>query len=208
MKSNKLHNASFIGIIIIFLCFLFISCNPTKRAYKQIAKLPPISIKDSLRLSQRSLATFPVKPPVLKPGKPTVIVKQDSALKYRKLADSLAKLAPKTIKEIQVKYQDTCTTAVDTYTEGYNVGYRIGLYDGKSSCPPSTEITKTDTLQISDPAQAVLIGKLQIEGREAADTIEQLNSKLKAKNKLIAWLFGISGILALLLFLLFKSKRK
>ena len=194
-------------VMIVLAAIVLFSCNPTKRAYKAIEKLPPVTDNDSLRLSKRSLATFPPKPPVLIPGKTITVIKQDSADKYKRMADSLSRLTPATITQIETQYKDTCTSAVSTYNQGYKIGYKIGLYDGKGSCPPTKEITRTDTLQVSDPAQAVQIGQLQIQNREGQNIIDKLQNKVDAKNKLIAWLFGIIGIAGLFIFLLLKRRK-
>lgn len=106
------------------------SCN----SYKGIAKHEPKSTKDTARLATRFTKTFPPKPAEIKQG---IEIKQIDSTDFFKqlLAIELAK-KPLTKDSIITKYIDSCKDVNEVYESGFKLGYEVGIYDGKSKCPP------------------------------------------------------------------------
>jgi hypothetical protein len=186
-KEPNVGLAFLIVVLMIGVCLMAtLSCNPTKRAYKAIEKLPPITNNDSSRLAKRSLSTFPVKPPVIKEGKEEVIKEKDSTDFYKKLLAVAESKKPLTQIQIQTKYKDTCTSAQTIYKEGYGLGYEIGFYDGKSQCPPPTR--QVDTFEVIPPAYQVDLDSWKLKTSKATAEAAVLKDKVDTKNKRITWL--------------------
>lgn len=119
------------------------SCN----SYKGIAKHEPKSTKDTARLATRFTKTFPPKPTEIKQG---IEVKQPDSTDFFKqfLAIELAKKLL-TKDSIITRYIDSCKDVNEVYESGFKLGYEVGIYDGKSKCPPSTK--RVDTLLKDSP---------------------------------------------------------
>jgi hypothetical protein len=199
-KMRRPWSALFALALALALPLMF-SCNPTRFAYKQIEKLPPISNNDSARLNKRSLQTWPIIIGEVKPGKPVIdSASLDTIAFYKGLLDSLLDIEPLVIKELHETYKDTCITAIDQYEKGFNLGYRAGEYFGRSSCLPSTTVHDT-LLQTPHPVQ-VELGGLRIENSRLNElniqTATKLNLKEKQAKKRLFWVIGESLLLLLI----------
>lgn len=193
---------AFIVLAMMLALPLFFACNPTKRAYKQIEKLPPITNNDSARLNKRSLQTWPVIIGEVKPGKPVIdTASLDTIAYYKGLLDSVLLLTPKVVEELKEIYKDTCITAIDQYGKGFNLGYRAGEYFGRSSCPPST--TVHDTLMQTPHPVEVELGGLRLENSRLNTLNIQTSTELALKKKQaktrLYWIIGESLLLLLII---------
>jgi hypothetical protein len=141
--------AKFIGKYYVVVGFMLIvaalvsGCN----SYKGISKHEPKSTKDTARLATRFNKTFPPSAPEIKQG---VEVKQPDSTDFFKqlLAIELAK-KPITKDSIITRYLDSCKDVNVVYESGFKLGYEVGVYDGKSKCPPSTK--RVDTFSVDKP---------------------------------------------------------
>ena len=112
-------------------------CNPAKqlaRHQKQYQQMMDEYIKDHPQRIDTATKFFPAA---------------DSSNFYKAKADSLKAIKQLTIVQVQTKYKDTCTSAADTYNEGFNLGYQVGLSDCKKSVlhdTLQTIITPTDEI--------------------------------------------------------------
>ncbi len=111
-------------LLIFSLVFLF-GCN----FFKRLDKHNPVSTSDSLHLIKKCNAVFPYDTS----GKTKLVFinKRDSIDFYQKLADSLTAIKQKVKDSIALRYKDTCTSIVDRYNEGVELGVKIGRYQGQ-----------------------------------------------------------------------------
>lgn len=185
-----------IGTLLVS-ALLFSACNPTRYAYKQVEKRPPLTVMDSLRLNARSLSTWPVKPGVLIEGKAVIDTTKDSTAYYKRLSDQLSHQAPTIIEKIKEQYRDTCTTAVDQYEAGFALGKTIGEMSGRSGCPPS--VTRTDTFYKAPPAVEVEMGGVRLENKHLNDLVIQTTTERdisrKSAKKRLYWMIGLITVL-------------
>lgn len=184
-------------ILIAMIIAALFSCN----AYKGIEKNAPVTSKDSSRLAARSLKTFPPKKSEIKQGK-TIIIKDTSKLaQLRKTADSLKHIVDsvRNIKTPQTK--DTlCNKLInESFDNGYNLGIKVGRYDGLQDCEASTE--RIDTVfQIPHETVVELFDKnvklkaATADNEKKDKTISEQKSKLSNRTIII-----LSLIIALLL---------
>lgn len=191
VQENKPYNPFKLRYIVLFFCgillafallFYLTSCSP----YKRIATKPPLTTKDTARLLKRSLATFPVKPPVIKEGKTIVVKGKDSTDFYKKKYQKAINQKQDTKTEIETIYKDTCTSANYVYEEGYNLGYDVGLYDGKKECKGADTIYRVDTITVIPLEYNVQLQDAQLQKRNAIDDLNKLQSKCDRKT---AWLW-------------------
>jgi len=90
-------------LLSIWAALLFSGCS---NAYKKIEKTPPLTEKDSARLSARFLSTYPTKPAKVLPGKTIVktVTKIDSS-KVKSLQDRINKLIDDNVFQNQLLNQ-------------------------------------------------------------------------------------------------------
>jgi hypothetical protein len=192
-------------IAIVFIMVALSSCNPTRKAYEGIKKHEPATTADSFKLATRFKTTYPQKPPVIKKGIP--VVKPDSTAFFKKKLDSALKAGIVTRKAVEVKYKDTCTTAVDSYDDGYRFGYKLGVWDGQGKCPQSTNTVDTF---IQDSQQtlaelAVAQNGLKISNDNLTKSLaEQAIYKHQSTVKTY-WLIGLGLLIAIMVFLKIKK---
>jgi hypothetical protein len=158
-------------IVAISIILLQFGCSPAKRMARQQAQYQKL-VDEYIKNHPPRIDTA------------TIYLKGfDSSTYFKHLADSVAATKMQTTIEVQMKYKDTCTTAIDTYNEGFNLGYEIGKADGKA-----TASTRVDTLlQTVVPTEQIsLLNKdnhqLQL------DIAAEKNNTLKAKAKSSTWL--------------------
>lgn len=111
-------------LLLILFPILF-GCN----FFKRLDKHTPVSTQDSLHLLKKCNAVFPYD--TSGTTKLVFINKRDSIDFYQKLADSLAAIKQKVKDSIALRYKDTCTSIVDRYNEGVELGVKIGRYQGQ-----------------------------------------------------------------------------
>jgi hypothetical protein len=174
--------------LIASFTFIFSGCNVEKKAQKKFDK----AYKASPKIVQQNLSKlFPPKPPVIKQGKTIYIQRLDSIKYYKNLADSLKKL-PKQI----ITLQDSCgKEANESYNSGFDMGYSVGIFEGKSKCIPPTE--RTDTAYQPTPEQQVEMDNTKLKLSEAQKqaiidkaVIAKQKDKIAFKNNL--WLSFLS----------------
>lgn len=199
-----------IAAIVFSLCFAIIlfSCNPTKRAYKAIEKLPPATTQDTGRLLKRSAATFPAKPPVIKEGKTVIIKGKDSTAFYKGKYNEAVKSKTVTKTEIKLKYKDTCTSANDTYEQGFQLGYEVGLYDGKAKVKPCDSVYRVDTITVIPHEYTVQLEDVKLQLRNAKDDSDKLKTECATKKTWILYLIVLCLLLAIGNILQFKFNKK
>lgn len=174
-------------ILVIMGAIAFGSCTTTKKAYEHIAKNPPETQKDTLNLDKRAKLHYKPEPPKVIPGKPvvkTVITENKER-----------------VKSLQKK--------VDSLVDA--ISFRDGLLDGMPNvdslkeaikqqimkdCKTETEkeyINTTDTVYLPDYKCESQLSTLDIQYREATNTITNLNSQITDyENKIdsLGWVIG------------------
>lgn len=180
-------------IFMLLITVVIFSCNP----YKRLATHPPLSAHDSLNLSRRCSSVFPID--TVTKTKTIIIRGKDSSRYYKHLADSILKIKQVVLEKVHNLYKDTCTTAVNQYQDGYNLGYEVGLYDGKIGNTSDTIlITKTIT-QIDNTKLVAANITVELKSKEA----EKYRVKNENKSTFIMWLligFGVSILVNVLQF--------
>lgn len=112
-----------VTISAILLTFLQTACDPAKRAAKQQ--------KHYQQLVDEYIKNHPPRIDTVAkylPGK-------DSTEFFKRIADSIAATKIEKVVDVRIKYKDTCTTAIDTYNEGFELGYKVGFHEGKAKAP-------------------------------------------------------------------------
>lgn len=111
----------------ILLSLLLFSCNP----YKKIMKNPPDNVRDSARLATRCSLTFPCTENKII-DTVEVIKGSDSIVYFKDQFDSLQQVKNRIITEVELKYKDTCTSAVNSAKDVCDACYKAGFAEGKS----------------------------------------------------------------------------
>ena len=193
-----------IGIALaIWLCASITSCN----AYKGIAKKAPTTTKDTALLLKRSLATFPVKPPELKKGQTVVVRGKDSTDFYKKKYQKAINQKADTKTEIETIYKDTCQSANEVYKTGFDLGYEVGVYDGKSKCKSADTIYRVDTITVIPIEYNIQLQDAQLQKKNAIDDFNKLQSKCDRKTTWLWYLIVICLCLLMGNILQFKFKK-
>ncbi len=148
-------------LVSFFACVVLFSCTPkgiAKRTYKKVDQIAPYSTLDSQRLAKRSASTFRPGAIVIKPGTIKPDIKKDSSVYYREKFNQALTEKQKALQAIQEKYKDSLTelaiTATSSFNDGFDIGNKVGIADGKSQCPIPV-ICTPDTLYQETPEQAV-----------------------------------------------------
>ena len=190
----------------LLILFLFASCAPSKYEAISVQKgTPPITTQDSNYLAGRCVSTFPVRDNATPVVLPTV---PDSSDYYKAISDSLVSLKPTVIERLKIQYKDTCTSVVDKYNDGFDLGYKMGGYEAKSAAENKFKILldKKDAdcnteLNKALQADAYLIGQwrtantlLQQDTATYRAKIIKLQGKVSAKNKEL-WFWRIIAII-------------
>ncbi len=191
-------------LLIFSVSFLF-SCDnlkrSTRRAYEKIEHRPPISLDDSNRLAKRSLATFPVKEGVIKPGQ-ILPAKPDSTAFYKEKIKTLTEQGPKIVKAFEIQYKDTCISAVGLYEQGVNFGYDVGYYEAKAQFDTPRIERSPDTLLQTPPEMEVKMRGMELTlSKLKTDYTKQearlADSQKKAKTRL--WiLIAIGAVIGII----------
>ena len=186
---------------IIWFSIMVLGCN----AYKGIEKKEPKSLKDTARLVARYVKTIPTKPPKTIQGK-TVYLPNPDAAKLKKTIDSL-----KSIPANVIRLQDSCGQEANAaYNEAFEVGYSVGLYEGKLS---ATHTVRTDTIYKPFPEYIDTIYNQRLQLQSKSSTIAtQVHEIIKLQEQKQAksnenWFWRIVALSAIL-YLVFKPKIK
>lgn len=175
-----------VGLLIVFIHGCYTPNKATKQLNKAHDTYPTVVAE---KLSQ----WYPPKQLPIIHG--TIKQKPDSSQFYKNLANQLRK--QKVLVRDSLRIKDTCQgNDSDTFDGGYDFGYKIGLSDGKGSCPQSTE--QHDTTNIIPSETLVQIDNLQKDTASKHDTIISLNTKLQDSDndttkwrRRFWWLFAI-----------------
>lgn len=184
----------------LFTVLAFVACNPTKRAYKGIAKYPPATNMDSGRLAARSLLTFPPDKSVdeIKIGDPIIIKAVDSTDYYKILLDFLQKRKDSSEQSIAIMYRDTCKDADDIFKEGFELGKDFGFTNCRARQRSADTIKRIDTLFRVSPAFQVEIGQTKIQLNNCTTENVMLTKKNANKAQWI-WILVVACLVLLLL---------
>ncbi len=126
-----------------------------------------------------------------------VIKAPDSSAFFKSVADSLALIKRGYKDSIAIRYKDSCKSVQDNFDQGFNLGYEIGKNDGKQQ-------VRTDTMVITNVYRIKDMGEVDICNALKEEAIRDGKTYKKA-----ARVFAIlSGLLALVAFIIFKVKRK
>ena len=160
-------------LIAVFFLTSLACCNPAKRFAKQQ--------KQYEQIMDEQIKNHPVRIDTATKFKPGA----DSSIFYKRIADSLRVVKQVTVTSIQIKYRDTCTTAANTFNQGYTLGYLIGLKDVNAQPVHDTlvqTILQTDLINSLQKQNTVLVS-------------EKHQAELQAeKNKKYLWWFIIAII--------------
>lgn len=179
-KKNHINRAA---VLIMAVLFIYGCVNP----YKYLANKPPLTAKDSATLLARCVAIMPVD--TSESIQPVIIPqKEDSTAYFKAIADSL-KNTKQTIRDsLLIKYRDTCRSAIDTYQEGFNLGYKVGEYEGKSKS--ATEYKKqliiSDSICVREIRKVKAGYNLRIAAAENAARVAAKDSN-RYRNKMDSW---------------------
>lgn len=173
-----------IAVFIVAILFIFGCVNP----YKHLASKPPLTAKDSAALLARCIAIMPVDTateniqPVITPQK------ADSTAYFKAIADSLLNTRQTVRDSLLIKYRDTCRSAIDTYHEGFNLGYKVGEYEGKSKAASDykKQLIISDSICVREIRKVKAGYNLRIAAAENAVRVAAKDSN-RYRNKMDSW---------------------
>lgn len=179
-------------IVALSLVLLFsaMSCSP----YMRIAKREPRNLADSAALAKRCIQIFPVD---------TLHITTDSTWHtgwtfdtslYKLTLDSLLSTNHNTVTQFETIYRDTCTTAKSIYRQGYDIGYKTGMQQGKMIPIRRDTLFITKILTVKDNAMTT-----KLNGDIAAINKELDKYKWRAKWHGVAMFVELFFLLLLLL---------
>jgi len=115
-------------ILLLLLVAVVFSCSPKYKSISVQKGTPPITTQDSNWLAGRCALTYPVDTTkvIVLPQVP------DSSNYYKNRADSIAKTKLSVIEKLKIEYKDTCRSAITKYEDGFELGYKVGVDDGKA----------------------------------------------------------------------------
>lgn len=186
------------NILLPVIILIMIGCNP----YKRLAKRPPLTGSDTLRLSQRCIAAFPMPEQEYIKGD-TVYISPDSLTYWQIKADSFKNAEPLKITELQIKYKDTCTSVMDEYKNGFDLGYQVGLYEGKKSVKPIHDL-RVDTVIRKDTRE---VAAANIIIRKQQDDVEKYRGRAEGRGRWNMWLIIALAVSLIVNILLWKFRR-
>lgn len=193
--NSNLKIVALIAALLLLMCIIGTSCNP----YKKLAKRPPLTAADSAALAKQCVKAFPAD--TTAKSDTVYVLPIDSSEYYRLLAERLFRENKRKTAEIVVKYKDTCTTAQQTYEEGFNIGYDVGFAQCKANPVHDTLLINTHYWIQDNAVLKMLEGDLA--------TARQEISKLQKKS---SWkgtaLIASIAFLLLLLFVIYKLATK
>lgn len=130
-----------LAVIALAVSIVLFSCNPTKRAYKGVAKYEPLTTQDTANFYVRATKLIKPLPPTITPGKTIrVPYNVDKLIKdtayLRKYRDSLFKWH----RDDDSINRDEC---IRLSTEAFKTGQDAALYEFSKQvqsvdCPPDT----------------------------------------------------------------------
>lgn len=107
----------------------------------------------------------------------------DSSNFYKTKVDSLTKVKKSYRDSIAIRYKDTCKSVQDNFNNGFDIGYKAGVYEGKKVARIDT-LYQTKTLKIKDSADIYLLND---ENVKLKSENKKLQKKIVFKNKFL-WL--------------------
>lgn len=176
MQTGKTFSTVALLVMMGLLLLLWASCNP----YKKLVTRPPLTTKDSAALLARCIQILPVDTaqailPPIRPQEP------DSTDYFRKLSDSLAGIKMSVLDSILIQYKDTCRSVVDQYKKGFDLGYQVGDYEGRSSSETKAAEQRKKAAAACDSSYQVKINEL-IRAYNLRLTAAEVNANLAIKN--------------------------
>jgi hypothetical protein len=186
--------------------------------YSKLADRPPLTAKDSAALLARCLKAMPLDT-TNSHFVPQIDTLPDSSAYFKALSDSLAQ-AKQSIKEVlSLKYKDTCTSAIAIYQDGFNIGYQMGEYEGRSRAKSETDAFYKRVMTGMDTAYQQKLWETKngyniklIAAQNAQGNADKEKEKYRGKyERLVKWTWGlsISSLLLLIIcILLWKFRRK
>lgn len=170
---------SIISIIILF------SCLTSKKANRQ---LNSIEIKYPEKIATFARDKYPCS--VLK-SDTTYIINNDSVGYFKAQSDSLLKIKQHIKDSIAIRYKDSCRSVVDSYNEGFKLGYEVGMYDGRQKPVHDTFYIRA---RYEDSSKIKLE---KIETAKAAAKNVELTKKINTKNTLLWVALALISLLGL-----------
>jgi flagellar biosynthesis/type III secretory pathway protein FliH len=180
-------------ILAIVSIILFFSCSSVKKANKFMDKA---FNADSQTAVKRLRQAFPCKIDT----ESVFFFGSDSSDFFKLKSDSLLKIKQHVKDSIAIIYKDSCRSIQENYAQGFNLGYQVGIFDGRRH---AVHDTLKITQHIKDSAE---VYDMQKTVTSQAATIESLKKKNEKK---LHWIFGIAlglAISVILNILQFKSK--
>ena len=184
----------------ISLTLTLFSCYTQKRATKQVNKA---YVYYPAMVAEKTREWFPLIPTTTKVD--TVYKSApDSSIFYKGRADSLLLIKQNIKDSLAIRYKDSCRSVQDNYSNGFNLGYEVGVYDGMQKCIADTLFLER-TQYKEDSAK---IKVWQYENAQLKEEVKELTRKNKVKGKWNLYL-GIFGLLALaVIYLMYKVGSK
>lgn len=179
-------------IVTISLC----ACYTQKKAAKEVNKAY-VNYPDMV--AEKTRQWFPLIPTTTKIDtvyKPA----PDSSIFYKGKADSLL-LVKRNVKDsLAIRYKDSCRSVQDNYSNGFNLGYEVGVYDGMQKCIPDTLFL--DRTQYKEDSAKIKVW--QSENSQLKDEVKELSRKNKVKGKWNLILAGLSLLLIVICWVIYK----
>ncbi len=168
-------------IILTITCLaLLFSCYSVKKSGKQLDKAYD---RYPALVAKKTGAWFPVKKI---DSTIQITTPFDSSKIYQQKIDSLTAIKQRIKDSIAIRYKDSCRTVTDKFDEGFNLGMKIGFYEGTVHAKRDTLII-TKTYTIEDSSKIFLAQSKVI---EAEKRIAKLEKKKDRRNTVI-WVLSI-----------------
>ncbi len=173
-------------IIFIITCLaLLFSCYSVKKSGKQLDKAYD---RYPALVAKKTGVWFPVKKV---DSTIQITTPFDSSKIYQSKIDSLTAIKQRIKDSIAIRYKDSCRTVTDKFDEGFNLGMKIGFYEGTVKAKRDTLII-TKTYTIEDSSKIFLAQSKVIEAEKQIAKLE------KKKDRLSSWLIA-AGVVILLM---------
>lgn len=189
----------YIFLTITCLILLF-SCYPLKKASKQLDKA-----YDNYpgMVAEKTRQWFPCT--ISDSTTDTTFVNADSIIYLKNKVDSLQKVKQRIKDSIAIRYKDSCRTVTDNFDAGFNIGYEVGVYNGRLNALHDTIFIRK-FYTIKDSAELFIAQENLLDAKKV---INKLNNKINSKN---TWLkvigFGALMLLLILLFIIYSITKK
>lgn len=174
----------YLVVVTLFLTSLT-SCNPVKK------------IQRNEQQYQQLVDAYNKEHPLRIDTTTKFLHGKDSVAYYKHISDSLKASQANQALTYRVKYKDTCTSANDTYKEGFDLGYQVG----KAACQA---IPVHDTV-VQTVEQTGMTDRLMIENTALVERIQA--TKDSRKYWAIAFFCSLLLNILLILFTILLNKK-